>query len=267
MRYSNKVAVVTGAGHGIGRAIARRLASEGARVAILEIEDVSGRETTNLIAGDGGEAHFVHADITDADEVGSAFAQVIARFGRLDLLVNNAAFSGAGDYENMGPDQWVGEIDINLNGTYHCTSTAVAHMKATNAGAIVNLSSVNGQRYFGNPAYSAAKAGIISLTQSIASEYGKYGIRCNAVCPGSVRTDATSWQQRLKRDPQVFEKLARWYPLGRVANPEDVAKAVAFLGSDDADYITGVALPVDGGLTAGMNVMIEELVLEETPID
>jgi NAD(P)-dependent dehydrogenase (short-subunit alcohol dehydrogenase family) len=267
VRYSNKVALITGAGHGIGRAIARRLASEGARVAILEIDDVLGRETTNLIVGDGGEAHLVHADITDVEEVGSAFAQVIAHFGGLDVLVNNAAFSGAGDYENMRPDGWTNEININLNGTYHCTSAAVAHMKTKNAGAIVNVSSVNGLRYFGNPAYSAAKAGIINLTQSIASEYGKYGIRCNAVCPGSVRTDAASWLQRLKRDPQVFEKLARWYPLGRVADPEDVAKAVAFLGSDDAGYITGVALPVDGGLTAGMNVMIEELVLEETPID
>jgi len=267
VRYSDKVALVTGAGHGIGRAIARHLAREGARVAVLEIDDVLGRETTNLIAGDGGEAHFVHADITKVDEVESAFAEVIARFGDLDVLANNAAFSGAGDYPNMRPDEWANEISINLNGTYHCTRSAVAHMQAKKAGAIVNLSSVNGLRYFGNPAYSAAKAGIINLTQSIASEYGKYGIRCNAVCPGSVRTDAVSWRQRLQRDPQVFEKLARWYPLGRVADPEDVAKAVAFLGSDDAGYITGVALPVDGGLTAGMNVMIEELVLEEKPID
>lgn len=267
MRYSNKVALVTGAGHGIGRAIARCLAREGARIAILEIDDVSGRETINQIASDGGEAHFVHADITKVDEVGSAFAEVISHFGGLNLLVNNAAFSGAGDYPNMSPDQWTNEIDINLNGTFHCTRAAVAHMQAEKAGAIVNLSSVNGLRYFGNPAYSAAKAGIINLTQSIASEYGRYGIRCNAVCPGSVRTDAVAWRQRLKRDPQVFEKLARWYPLGRVADPEDVAKAVAFLGSDDAGYITGVALPVDGGLTAGMNVMIEEFILEEKPID
>lgn len=266
MRYSDKVALVTGAGHGIGRAIARHLAREGARVAVLEIDDGLGLETANLIAGDGGEAHLVHADITNVDEVESAFAEVIDRFGGLDVLVNNAAFSGPGDYRHMDGDQWTREIDINLNGTYHCTAAAIARMQPRKAGVIVNLSSVNGLRYFGNPAYSAAKAAIINLTQSIASEYGKHGIRCNAVCPGSVRTDAVSWRQRVERDPKVFEKLARWYPLGRVADPEDVAKAVAFLGSDDADYITGVALPVDGGLTAGMNVMIEELVLE-TPTD
>lgn len=268
MRYSDKVALVTGAGHGIGRAIARKLADEGARIAILEIDDELARETVKLIGDSGGEAHAVHADITKVDEVDTAFAEVIGHFGGFDLLVNNAAYSGAGDYENMRPEQWIGEVDINLNGTYHCAAAAIAHLRAEDkAGAIVNLSSVNGLRYFGNPAYSAAKAGIINLTQSIASEYGKYGIRCNAVCPGSVRTEAVSWQERLKRDPQVFEKLARWYPLGRVAEPDDIAKAVAFLGSDEAGYITGIALPVDGGLTAGMNVMIEELVLEETPIE
>jgi NAD(P)-dependent dehydrogenase (short-subunit alcohol dehydrogenase family) len=267
VRYSNKIALVTGAGHGIGRAIARLLASEGARIVILEIDDVAGRETMDLIANAGGEAHLVHADISNMEEVKSAFANAIAHFGGLDLLVNNAALSEAGDYANLRPEQWTKEIDVNLNGPYHCTATAVAHMKTRNEGAIVNISSVNGLRYFGSPSYSAAKAGIISLTQSIASEYGKYGIRCNAVCPGSVRTDAISWQQRLKRDPQVFEKLARWYPLGRVAMPEDVAKVVAFLGSDDAGYVTGVALPVDGGLAAGMNVMIDEFVLEDKPID
>ena len=135
-------------------------------------------------------------------------------------------------------------------------------MKARGAGAIVNISSVNGVRYFGNPAYSAAKAAIINLTQSTASEYGKYGVRCNAVLPGSVRTQNVSWEIRLRKDPDVFKKLSRWYPLGRVAEPEDIAKAVSFLGSDDAGYITGVALPVDGGLLAGMNVMIDEFILE-----
>ena len=121
---------------------------------------------------------------------------------------------------------------------------------------------MNGVRFFGNPSYSAAKAGIVNLTQSVASEYGKHGIRCNAVLPGSVRTQNVSWEIRVKKDPDVFRKLARWYPLGRVAEPEDVAKAVSFLASEEAGYITGVALPVDGGLLAGMNVMIGEFVLE-----
>ena len=139
----------------------------------------------------------------------------------------------------------------------------VPRMQASGGGAIVNIASVNGLRYFGNPSYSAAKAGIINLTQSVASEYGPDGIRCNAVCPGSVRTDNETWTIRQQRDPDVFKKLGRWYPLGRVAEPEDIAKAVAFLGSNEAAYINGVALPVDGGLLAGMNVMIDEFILED----
>ena len=126
----------------------------------------------------------------------------------------------------------------------------------------VNISSVNGVRYFGNPSYSAAKAGIINLTQSVASEFGGDGIRCNAVLPGSVRTDGSSWTTRQEKDPHIFEKLGRWYPVGRVGEPEDIAKVVSFLGSDEAGYISGVALPVDGGLLAGMNIMIGDFVLE-----
>ena len=118
---------------------------------------------------------------------------------------------------------------------------------------------MNGVRAFGNPAYSAAKAGTINLAMAIATEYGPHGIRCNAVCPGSVRTDAISWQKRLERDPDVFEKLGRWYPLGRVAVPDDIARAVSFLASDEAGYITGAVLPVDGGLLASMKVMIDDM--------
>ena len=122
---------------------------------------------------------------------------------------------------------------------------------------------MNGVRYFGNPSYSAAKAGIINLTQSVASEFGCKGIRCNAVLPGSVRTDAIAWKTRIEKDPNIFEKLGRWYPVGRVGEPEDIAKAVSFLGSNEAEFISGVALPVDGGLLAGMNVMIEDFILED----
>jgi NAD(P)-dependent dehydrogenase (short-subunit alcohol dehydrogenase family) len=202
------------------------------------------------------------ADITDAAAVETAVAELESRLGPVDLLVNNAAFTDAGDIEGIALEDWHKEIDVNLNGTYHCLRAVLPRMKARGAGVVVNISSVNGVRYFGNPAYSAAKAAIVNLTQSTASEYGKYGLRCNAVLPGSVRTQNVSWEIRLRKDPDVFKKLSRWYPLGRVAEPEDIAKAVSFLGSDDASYITGVALPVDGGLLAGMNVMIDEFILE-----
>jgi len=261
-RYQDKVVVVTGAGHGIGRAIALHLGTEGASVAIIEINDAIGKETLALLENHGVKACFNHADITKPDEMKSAIAEINGKLGPIDLLVNNAAFTDSGNLEQISDEEWIREIDINLNGTYHATHAVLPQMVERKQGAIVIISSVNGLRYFGNPAYSAAKAGSINLAKSLASEYGKYGIRTNAVCPGSVRTDAASWKLRLERDPQVFEKLARWYPLGRVAVPEDIAKAVAYLGSDDASYINGVVLPVDGGLTAGMNVMIEELTIE-----
>lgn len=261
-RHAGAVAVVTGGGHGIGRAIAQRLGSEGAKVAVLEVNEDRGRETVALLQEHGVESAFVKADICDPGEVEAAFDEAASALGSISLLVNNAAFTDAGRLSDISLQAWHREIDVNLNGTYHCVRAVVPRMKAVGGGAIVNISSVNGLRYFGNPSYSAAKAGIINLTQSVASEYGADGIRCNAVCPGSVRTDNETWTIRQQRDPDVFRKLGRWYPLGRVAEPDDIAKAVSFLGSDEAAYITGVVLPVDGGLLAGMNVMIDEFILE-----
>ena len=261
-RHANTVALITGAGHGIGRAIAQKLAAEGAAVAVAEINEDTGRQTVELLRSAGATAHFVQTDIADYGSVDVAFAEASATLGPISLLVNNAAFTDAGDLKGISLDAWHKEIDVNLNGTYHCIRALVPAMKQRGGGAIVNIASVNALRYFGNPSYSAAKAGIINLTQSVASEFGRDGIRCNAVLPGSVRTDNITWTIRQQKDPQVFQKLARWYPLGRVAEPEDIAKAVAFLGSDEASYITGAALPVDGGLTAGMNVMIDEFILE-----
>lgn len=261
-RHDTTIALVTGAAHGIGRAIALHLAREGAAVAVLDLDGKGADDTARLIRDDGGTAFAIGADITDMDALAAALDACEAAIGPVTLLVNNAAFTEAGDLAGIGLDTWHKEIDVNLNGTYHCLRAVLPRMQARGGGAVVNISSVNGVRYFGNPAYSAAKAALINLTQSVASEYGRHGIRCNAVLPGSVRTDNITWKIRQEKDPQVFEKLARWYPMGRVAEPEDIAKAVSFLGSDEAGYITGVALPVDGGLLAGMNVMIGEFILE-----
>ena len=256
------IALITGAGHGIGRATALHLAREGAAIAVIDLEAAAAAETVSLVQGLGGRGISAKADITDMTELVAAVDACETALGPISLLVNNAAFTDAGDLGGMALDDWHREIDVNLNGNYHCLRVLLPRMQLRGGGVIINIASVNGVRYFGNPAYSAAKAGLINLTQSVASEYGRQGIRCNAVLPGSVRTDNVSWQIRQQKDPQIFQKLARWYPLGRVAEPEDVAKAVSFLASDDASYITGVALPVDGGLLAGMNVMIGEFILE-----
>jgi NAD(P)-dependent dehydrogenase (short-subunit alcohol dehydrogenase family) len=135
-------------------------------------------------------------------------------------------------------------------------------MVARGNGVIVNVGSVNGLLTLGNPGYSAAKAGLLNLTRSLATEYGPKGIRANMVSPGTIRTGSPSWQKRLARDPQVFDKLARWYPVGRVGRPDDIAAAIAFLAADEAGFVNGANLVVDGGLTAGMAPMIEELTLE-----
>jgi NAD(P)-dependent dehydrogenase (short-subunit alcohol dehydrogenase family) len=263
MRHENRIALVTGAAHGIGRVIARRLASEGAGVAVLDLDAEGAGATAAMIRDGGGRAFATRADITDMDGIAGAVDAAEAALGPADILVNNAAYTAAGDLEGISLDAWHREIDVNVNGTYHCLRALLPKMVERKAGVIVNIASVNGVRYFGNPAYSAAKAALINLTQSVASEYGRHGIRCNAVLPGSVRTDNITWKIRQERDPEVFQKLAKWYPLGRVAEPDDVAKAVSFLASDEAGYITGVALPVDGGLLAGMNVMIGEFILED----
>jgi NAD(P)-dependent dehydrogenase (short-subunit alcohol dehydrogenase family) len=261
-RHDTKTALVTGAAHGIGRAIALRLATEGAAVAILDLDAAGAEETAALIRQAGGRAFAAGADITDMPALQAAIDAAEAALGPVGILINNAAYTAAGNLADITLDSWHREVDVNLNGSYHCLRALLPRMQARGGGVVVNIASVNGVRYFGNPAYSAAKAALINLTQSVASEYGKHGIRCNAVLPGSVRTDNITWTIRQERDPEVFTKLARWYPLGRVAEPEDVAKAVSFLASDEAGYITGVALPVDGGLTAGMNVMISEFILE-----
>lgn len=261
-RHDQTTALVTGAAHGIGRAIARHLAREGAAVAVIDLDADGVAETARFIQAEGGRAFATGADITDMVALTAAIDACERALGPITLLVNNAAFTDAGDLAGIGLEAWHKEIDVNLNGTYHCLRAILPRMQARGGGAVVNISSVNGVRYFGNPAYSAAKAGLINLTQSVASEYGRHGIRCNAVLPGSVRTDNITWTIRQQKDPEVFTKLARWYPMGRVAEPEDIAKAVSFLGSDEAGYITGVSLPVDGGLLAGMNVMIGEFILE-----
>ena len=262
MRFLGRAALVTGGGGGIGSAIAERLAFEGAAVGVLDRRGEAAADVAKRMEAGGGRAIPLTAEITDPDSVAEALATMTDAIGAPDVLVNNAAWALKGDLENTTLADWRAEIEIDLDGQFVCAKAVLPAMVAKGAGAIVNIGSVNGLMALGNPAYSAAKAGLLSFTRSLAVEYGPKGIRTNMVSPGTVETDIETWRIRREKNPKIFDQLARWYPVGRVGRPEDIAAAVAFVAADEAGFVNGANLVVDGGLTAGLPVMIEELILE-----
>src|SRR5215204_1363665 len=182
-------------------------------------------------------------------------------YGPVDVLINNAAKATDADFLSLGEMKWDADVATTLKGSFLCSQAVLPGMLEQRYGVILNISLVNALAYYGNEAYSAAKAGILSLTRSLAVRYGPFGVRTNAIAPGTLRTPA--WEARQQKDPRVFERVAAWYPLGRVGQPEDVVGAALFLASDEASWITGAVLPVDGGLTAGNHRMTREIVQDE----
>jgi NAD(P)-dependent dehydrogenase (short-subunit alcohol dehydrogenase family) len=257
MRLSNTVAVVTGGGSGIGRAICERFAREGARIVAADLRPERAEETAARIVASGGDAIGLPVDVARADSVAAMARSALERYERVDILVNNAGLSVGNDILEISEEQWDLNLDVVLKGVYLCSRAFLPGMLERRRGVILNISSVNGLIAVGEAAYSAAKAGMINLTQNMAIRYGDRGVRVNCIAPGTIRTPI--WGERLAKDPHVFDKLAKWYPLGRVGEPDDVASAAVFLCSDEASWITGVTLPVDGGLTAGQFRMVSEL--------
>ncbi len=250
MRLQGKIAIVTGAGSGIGRATALRFASEGASVLVVDLDTVSGNRTVDTILADGGEACFTSADVSNEASVASIPNAAIEAFGRIDILVNNAAICEGNDVLEIDPAVWDKNVSVVLGSVYLCSRAVLPHMISCKSGAIVNIASVNGITAVGNSAYSAAKAGVINLTQNLACTYGEHGIRVNAIAPGTIRTEI--WAEREKDNAGVFDDLADWYPLKRVGRPEEIAATALFLASDEASFATGALFVIDGGLTAGM---------------
>ncbi|MDP6473364.1 MAG: glucose 1-dehydrogenase [Alphaproteobacteria bacterium] len=261
-RYADKTIMVTGGGGGIGRAIALRLAGEGGAIAVLDKNGQAADETVSQVAAAGGRAAAVIADITDWDSVQNAVAEAEQALGPLDVLVNNAGWAQRGSLEDTAPEDWDKEIAVNLRGHFLAAKAVLPGMVARGHGVIVNIGSVNGFVALGNPGYSAAKAGLYSLTQTLSGEYGPKGIRTNMISPGTIETDIETWRIRRQKNPEIFDTLARWYPVGRVGQPEDIAAATAYIAADEAAFVNGANLMVDGGLTASLNPMIEEFVLE-----
>jgi NAD(P)-dependent dehydrogenase (short-subunit alcohol dehydrogenase family) len=259
---------VTGAAHGIGRAIAARLAAEGAAVGVADIDAAAAQRAADELAGAGAAGLALACDVTDRRSVEAAVTSVVERYGRLDVLVNNVGVALGTPLEEIDDAAWQRSGDPTLRGAVCCIQAALPHLLASPAGGcVVTIGSVNGLAAFGDVVYSAAKAGLQSMTQNLAVRYGRReqqrqgstsrGVRFTLVAPGTVRTRA--WTGQGADRSGALDRLAQLYPAGRVGEPEDIAAAVAFLASDDASWITGVVLPVDGGVLAGPVSQFEQL--------
>ena len=247
---SGKVALVTGGGSGIGRATALAMAEEGAKVAVCDVNAEGGEGTVSAIAAAGGDATFIHADVSQARDVEAMVDRVMEVYGRLDCAFNNAGISGGGVPTHEHPEEvWDRVISINLKGVWLCMKYEIPRMLERGGGAIVNTASVAGLVGIRNgSAYDAAKHGVVGLTKTAALEYAQQGIRVNAVCPGYVRTPMV--ERVLARDPGNEAAFTEREPIGRLGVPEEIAATVAWLCSDAASFVTGVAMPVDGGYVA-----------------
>lgn len=246
MRLKDKTAIVTGAGRGIGRAIAIRFAEEGAKVVVDDVNDAIGTATVSAINDAGGEAIFVKADVSEAVEAETLITEAVSAYGTVDILVNNAICST----ENVLNNNWEANLAVALRGTSHCSNAVIPIMQQEDGGSIVNIASVNGLIGLqGIHAYSAAKGGVIALTRSMAVAHGKDNIRINCICPGTVQTEV--WEPMIERNPNILDEITPWYPLGRIGKPVDIANAALFLASDEASFATGAVFVIDGGLTAG----------------
>jgi NAD(P)-dependent dehydrogenase (short-subunit alcohol dehydrogenase family) len=258
---NKRTILITGACGGIGQALCLAFIQNGDYVFA---QDRNATQLDALVTTLGADnCRVVCADITNASSLQAALSQSLQQSGysAIQVLVANAGAAQALTLQNTSETQWKEDIDVNLHGTFHCVEAVRGEMQRAGKGNIVIIGSVNGLTSLGHPAYSVAKAGLISYTKALAMEFGKFGIRANIVCPGTVKTQA--WQARVDKNPHIFDDLKKWYPLRDFATPQDIADAVLFLSSDAARVITGVVLPVDGGLMAGNQVFARELTQED----
>jgi meso-butanediol dehydrogenase/(S,S)-butanediol dehydrogenase/diacetyl reductase len=252
-RFDGKVAIVTGAASGIGAATLRRLAAEGAAVVCADINDEGGEAVVSAIAAAGRRAAFRHCDVGVLADVEAAVACAVDRFGGLDIMHNNAIWSGGGWVADLDPDIWQRSLQVMLTGVFYGCRAALPAMLRRGGGSIINTASIEafGGEMMASP-YATAKAGVVNFTRNVAIEYARKGIRANAICPGIVQTPLAELMVAFAK--RTREELAALAPIGRLLRPEEIASVVAFLCSDDASAITGAAIVIDGGLTAALNL-------------
>lgn len=243
MRLKDRVALITGAGQGIGRAVARKMAAEGSWVVLLEWNRDLGGQVLEELKAQGHRAMFIACDVADRVAVEAAVQEVLERWGRLEVLVNNAGFDRPASLLKVTDEDWEAVLGVHLRGTLNTIRAVIPHMVERSYGKIVNVSSVYGKTgAVAAISYSAAKAGILGLTKSVAREVGKYGINVNAVLPGLTATPTIA-----KMPEKYKEMILRETPLGRMGEPEEVANVIAFLASDEASFMTGACVEVSGG--------------------
>src|SRR6516164_2452112 len=245
MRLTEKVSIITGAGQGIGRATALKFASEGARVAVCDINQAAVDDTVKAIEATGADAAGFRVDVTDKESITRMVEGVMAKWGRVDTLVNNAGIVQDAQFKKMTDEQFERVIDVNLKGVYNCTKAVVDIMLEQNSGVILNASSIVGiYGNFGQTNYAATKFGVIGMVKTWARELGRKGIRANAICPGFIETPI------LDSIPEkVLRMMEEKVPMGRLGKPEEIANTYAWLASDEASYINGAVIEVSGGVT------------------
>ena len=246
-----KSAVVTGAGSGIGRAIAIALAKQGAHVDVLEINDKASIETVNLIRSEGGQAELISCNVTDHDQVQSVFEHIGNSHNGLDCLINNAGIAHVGNIMNTSEAEFDRVLDVNLKGVFNCLKGGVRQMLNSGGGSIINIASTVATMAINDRlAYSTSKGGVLAMTYSVAKDHLKDNIRCNAIQPGRIHTpfvDGFIEKNYPDNKDEMFRKLSEYQPVGRMGKPEEVAAMAVFLCSDEASFITGTPFPVDGG--------------------
>jgi NAD(P)-dependent dehydrogenase (short-subunit alcohol dehydrogenase family) len=252
-KFTGRVSIVTGGGSGIGRATALAFGAEGSKVVVADIVPEMGQETVRLIKEKGGEATFVKADVSRSEDVAELVSKTVRTYGRLDFAFNNAGIEGAlatvADYPE---EAWNKVLSINLTGVFLCMKHEIPAMLKAGGGAIVNTASILGLVSFAtSAAYTSAKHGVIGLTKTAALEYATQGIRVNAVCPGFIETPMVMDRGLVAaKNKDVYDQIANAHPVKRLGKPEEIAQAVLWLCSDQASFVTGIALPVDGAYTA-----------------